>query len=124
MTTSDKLMTASVKMRVPFRINGREVSVDGEIVTVSLLGQKTVEIDFYTREVTVFGVTKVTRKSARVINALLRELTQFCFTSRDGQWVLCGPAGMIVPTGRLDVRIPLAPTSATVPRSVAEERLR
>lgn len=107
MTTSDKLMTASVKMRVPFRINGREVSVEGDMVTVSLLGQKTAEIDFYARVVTIFGVTRVTRKSARVINALLRELTQFHFASMNGQWVLYGPAGIIVPTGQLDVRVPM-----------------
>jgi len=110
MTTSDRLMIASVRMRVPFRINGREVCMDGDVATISLLGQKTAAIDFLAREVTVFGVTMVTRKSARVINAVLREFTQFHFVSADGQCLLCDRTGIVVPTGRLEVRIPMAET--------------
>ena len=87
MTNSDQLMLAAVKAQVPFRINGRRVAVDDKKTTVSLCDKAIATLSFKTRTISINGDTPVTRKSARVINTILREFTEFWICSIDGQWV-------------------------------------
>lgn len=93
------MMMVAIKSRIPFKVNGREVRIEGDIVTVSLLGKETVRIDFAEREVTVSGGVMVTRKSARVINAVLQAYTKFRLSILASQWVIKGPDKFVAPMG-------------------------
>lgn len=107
MTNSDQLMLAAVKARVPFRINGREVAVDGETTTVTLHGERIAEMDFNDESIRLEGSTPVSRKSTRVFNAVLKEYTLFSIQSRDGQWILRGPYGILTPVGTRRITVPM-----------------
>ena len=107
MTNSDQLMLAAVKAQFPFRINDREVTVDGEKTTVSLFGTPVASISPSDKEITIYGQTPVSRKSARVFNTLLEDLSDCRMRSRDGQWVIYGRAGEILPIQDCRVTIPM-----------------
>lgn len=107
MTNSDQLMLAAIKAQVPFSINGREVAVDDERTTVRLYGGVLAEMDFGDESIRLDGSTPVSRKSTRVFNAVLREYTHFSIQSRDGQWILRGPFGMLTPVGTGKISVPM-----------------
>jgi len=103
MTNSDQLMLSAIKAGVPFKINGREVAVDGEKTTVKLHDEEIVVLFWKEKRITLSGKAKVSRKSARVINTILREYTSFEMTSTGGQWVLIGDMGEPMPVNRIGV---------------------
>lgn len=107
MTNSDQMMLAAIRSRVPFRINGREVAVDGETTTVTLHGEQVARLDFNDLSMVLEGGTPVSRKSTRVFNAMLREYTSFSMQSRDGQWILRGPCGILTPVGTKTITVPM-----------------
>ena len=107
MTNSDQMMLAAIGSRAPFRINGREVAVDGETTTVTLHGERIAELDFGNQSMVLYGTTPVSRKSTRVFNAILKEHTLFSMQSRDGQWILRGPFGILTPVGTGRITVPM-----------------
>lgn len=107
MTNSDQLMLAAVKAQVPFRINDREVTVDGEKTTVSLYGEPVVSISAKEKKMILNGLTPVSRKSARVFNTLMEELSSCQMRSHGGQWIIYGQAGEMLPVQGCKVTIPL-----------------
>ena len=100
-------MLAAVKAQVPFRINGRRVAVDDKKTTVSLCDKAIATLSFKNRTISINGDTPVTRKSARVINTILREFTEFWICSIDGQWVVSDPQGLCVPVGQENICLPM-----------------
>lgn len=107
MTNSDQLMLAAVKAQVPFKINDREVTVDGDKTTVSLYGSPVASISSKDRKMTLFGQTPVSRKSARVFNTLLEDMSTCRMASRSGQWIICGNAGETMPVQGCTITLPI-----------------
>ena len=101
------MMLAAIRSRVPFRINGREVAVDGETTTVILHGEEVAKINSGTRKITLYARTRVSRKSARVFNCILKEFTGCSVLSREGQWILKLLSGRMEPLGTREVILPI-----------------
>ena len=107
MTNSDQLMLAAIKAQVSFKINGREVAVDEETTTVLLHGEEVAKINSKTRKITLYARTRVSRKSTRVFNCILKEFNGCSVLSRDGQWILKLLSGRMEPLGTREVIIPI-----------------
>jgi hypothetical protein len=100
-------MLAAVKAQVPFKINDREVIVDGERTTVRLYDNNILDLFRKSGEIRLKGNTRVTRKSARVFNTILREFSEYHIVSKEKQWILEGPSGEKLPISTYDVVIPI-----------------
>ena len=72
MTRSDEMMLSAIRLRVAMQMNGRDVSVEGDRVKVALHGVPAMVVRFDSGDVRVNGMLKVSRKSAKVLNAVLR----------------------------------------------------
>lgn len=107
MTNSDNLMIAAVKAQISFRVNGRSVGVDDEKTVVRLFDREIMRLSFIEGKVTQNGDAPVSRKSARVMNALLKEFTAFEILSREGQWILRCPSGTLMPVGSKSISVPM-----------------
>jgi len=107
MTNSDQLMLAAIKAQVPFRINDRDVTIDGGITTVSLFGKPIALISSEEKKITLYGQTPVSIKSARVFNTLMEDLSSCRMMSRDGQWIICGESGETLPVQDCKIVIPM-----------------
>ena len=107
MTKSDELMLSAVNMRTELSVNGRTVSVEGDKVTVSLYEDPIVCILFDEKLVRLCSNIPVTRKSAKVINALLDAYTDCRIRSLGGVWLLERRKGETIPIGRNFVTIPM-----------------
>jgi len=83
-------MLAAIRAQVPFRINGREVTVGKGMTTVRLHDETIATISFRDRTITLNGDVPVSRKSARVFNTILHEYTPYTIKSITGQWVIKG----------------------------------
>lgn len=107
MTRSDELMLAAIRMRTEMSVNGREVTVSGENVTVWLHGVPTVVVRFGNEDIRINGMIVVSRKSAKVLNAILKTYTDCSVKSMGGCWVLEGKDNQIVPLGENLATIPM-----------------
>ena len=87
-------------------MNGRDVSVEGDRVKVSLHGVPAMVVRFDSGDVRVNGMLQVSRKSTKVLNAVLRTYTDCTVASVEGCWVLESRDGQ---------RIPMTGIMATVP---------
>ena len=102
MTRSDEMMLSAIRLRVAMQMNGRDVTVDGDRVSVSLHGVPAIVVRFDSGDVRVNGMLQVSRKSAKVFNAVLRTYTDCTVASVEGCWVLEGKDGQRIPmTGRM-----------------------
>ena len=106
MTRSDEMMLSAIRLRVAMQMNGRDVTVDGDRVSVSLHGVPALVVRFDSGDVRVNGMLQVSRKSAKVLNAVLRTYTDCTVASVEGCWVLESRDGH---------RIPMMGRLATVP---------
>ena len=106
MTRSDEMMLSAIRLKVAMQMNGRDVSVDGDRVSVSLHGVPALVVRFDSGDVRVNGMIQVSRKSAKVLNAVLRTYTDCTVASVEGCWVLESKDGQ---------RIPMTGIMATVP---------
>lgn len=108
MTNSDQLMLSAIKAGVPFRINGREVTVENNgLATVRLHGEIIATLSFQSRTVIIYGRTPVSRKSARVFNSLLKAFTDCSIQSMEGQWVISGYSASAEPLGTREITLPM-----------------
>ena len=106
MTRSDEMMLSAIRLRVAMQMNGRDVTVDGDRVSVSLHGVPALVVRFDSGDVRVNGMLQVSRKSAKVLNAVLRTYTDCTGAAVEGCWVLESRDGH---------RIPMMGRLATVP---------
>ena len=106
MTRSDEMMLSAIRLRVAMQMNGRDVTVEGDRVRVSLHGVPAMVVRFDSGDVRVNGMIQVSRKSAKVLNAVLRTYTDCTVASVEGCWVLESKDGQ---------RIPMTGIMATVP---------
>ena len=88
MTRSDEMMLSAIRLRVAMQMNGRDVTVEGDRVKVSLHGVPAMVVRFDSGDVRVNGMLQVSRKSAKVLNAVLRTYTDCTVASVEGCWVL------------------------------------
>ena len=88
MTRSDELMLAAVNMRTDLAVNGRKVSVDGDDVIVSLHDMPVVRLRMGLGYLRICPGIPCTRKSSRVLNAVLEEYTDCRVRSLNGTWLL------------------------------------
>ena len=96
------MMLSAIRLRVAMQMNGRDVTVDGDRVSVSLHGVPALVVRFDSGDVRVNGMLQVSRKSAKVLNAVLRTYTDCTVASHEGCWVLEGKDGHRIPmTGRM-----------------------
>ena len=95
-------MLSAIRLRVAMQMNGRDVTVEGNRVSVTLHGVPAMVVRFDSGDVRVNGMLQVSRKSAKVLNAVLRTYTDCTVASVEGCWVLEGKNGQRVPmTGRM-----------------------
>ena len=106
MTRSDEMMLSAIRLKVAMQMNGRDVTVEGDRVKVSLHGVPAMMVRFDSGDVRVNGMLQVSRKSAKVLNAVLRTYTDCTVASVEGCWVLESKDGH---------RIPMTGIMATVP---------
>lgn len=107
MTKSDEMMLSAIRLRVAMQMNGRDVCVDGDNVRIALHGVPALVVRFGSGDVRVNGMLKVSRKSAKVLNAVLRTYTDCTVASVEGCWVLEGKDGQRVPMTGLMATIPM-----------------
>ena len=107
MTRSDEMMLSAIRLRVAMQMNGREVSVDGNNVKVDLHGVPALVVRFGSGDVRVNGMIQVSRKSAKVLNAVLRTYTDCTVASVEGCWVLEGKDGQSIPLTGLMATVPM-----------------
>ena len=113
MTRSDEMMLSAIRLKVAMQMNGRDVSVEGDQVKVALHGVPAIVVRFDSGDVRVNGMLKVSRKSAKVLNAVLRAYTDCQVTSAEGCWILEDKDGN---------QVPLTGQSATVPMTRRDGR--
>ena len=113
MTRSDELMLAAIRMKSQLSINGREVTVNGENVTIWLYGVPTVVVRFGKGDIRINGMIKVSRKSAKVLNAILKTYTDCSVKGMGKCWVLERNDGEIVPLGENLATIPMTKSEIT-----------
>ena len=121
MTKSDELMLSAIKMRTELSVNGRTVNVEGDRVIVSLYEEPIVCILFDEKVVRLCSSIPVTRKSAKVVNAILDAYTDFSMRSLGGTWLLERWKGETLPLGKKVVTIPM--TMNNVRKSDLEDYL-
>ena len=121
MTKSDELMLSAIMMRTELCVNGRTVNVEGDRVTVSLYEEPIVCILFDEKVVRLCSSIPVTRKSAKVVNAILDAYTDFSMRSLGGTWLLERRKGETLPLGKKVVTIPM--TRNNVRKSDLEDYL-
>lgn len=107
MTRSDEMMLSAIRLKVAMQMNGRKVSVDGDRVKVTLHGVPALVVRFDSGDVRVNGMLKVSRKSAKVLNAVLRTYTDCTVASAEGCWILEGKDGQRVPINGVMATIPM-----------------
>lgn len=64
MTRSDEMMLSAIRLRVAMQMNGRDVSVEGDRVKVSLHGVPAMVVRFDSGDVRVNGMLQVSRKGS------------------------------------------------------------
>ena len=107
MTQSDTLTAAAVRTGTPLRINDREVSIRDGTVQVSLHGRPCLTLDTPSRTIEIDGETPPTRKSCRVVNAVLGTFSPCRVLTRSKRWYLETAEGKRLPfTNRL-VSVPV-----------------
>jgi hypothetical protein len=107
MTQSDSLTAAAVRTGTPLRINDREVTIRDGTVQVSLHGKPCLTLDNPSRTIEIDGDTLPTRKSCRVVNAILGTLSPCRVLTRNKKWYLETEEGKRLPfTNRL-VTVPV-----------------
>ena len=107
MTRSDEMMLSAIRLRVAMQMNGRDVTVEGDRVKVSLHGVPAMVVRFDSGDVRVNGMLQVSRKSAKVLNAVLRTYTDCTVASVEGCWVLEGKDGQRIPMTGIMVTVPM-----------------
>lgn len=105
MNYSDSQTVTAVINNTPMKLNHREVSVtEGGTVSVALHGSPFLSLDRNTGELEIDGDTPATRKSTRLINAILAAFGPYRVCTKKGQWWLQNPEGENFEfTGRLAV---------------------
>ena len=61
MTRSDEMMLSAIRLKVAMQMNGRDVTVEGDCVKVSLHGVPALVVRFDSGDVRVNGMLKVSR---------------------------------------------------------------
>ena len=107
MTRSDEMMLSAIRLRVAMQMNGWDVSVSGDNVKVDLHGVPALVVRFGSGDVRVNGMLKVSRKSAKVLNAVLRTYTDCTVSSTEGCWMLEGKDGQRIPMTGLMATVPM-----------------
>ena len=100
------MMLSAIRLRVAMQMNGRDVSVEGDRVKVSLHGVPAMVVRFDSGDVRINGMLQVSRKCAEVLNAVLRTYTDCTVASVEGCWGLESRDGQ---------RIAMTVIMATVP---------
>ena len=101
------MMLSAIRLRVAMQMNGRDVSVEGDRVKVSLHGVPAMVVRFDSGDVRVNGMIQVSRKSAKVLNAVLRTYTDCTVASVEGCWVLECKDGQRIPMTGIMVTVPM-----------------
>lgn len=98
MTRSDMLTAAAVRAYNPLKVNDREVTVlDGDAVKVRLHGRPCLALYKGAGILQIDGATLPTRKSCRLVNAVLAQYGPYRAFTRDGKWYLKTPEGEHIP---------------------------
>lgn len=103
------LTAAAVRSYNPLKVNDREVSVlDGDAVKVRLHGRPCLALYKRSGILQIDGATLPTRKSCRLVNAVLSQYGPYRVFTRRGKWYLETPEGEHMPfTGKL-VSVPVS----------------
>ncbi len=96
MNTNDLITAQSVKLAGQIRLIDREITTKDAVTTLVLFGRPCLQLNHRTGEVKINGYMPTTRKSCRVMNAVLQHIGKPPIRSRNGQWLHETPTGTII----------------------------
>ena len=107
MTRSDMMTAAVVTTGAPLEMNGRKVETLRGVTTVSLHGAPCMRVERTAGKVTLLGCTLPTRKSCRMMNAVLAQLGAGTVSTRDGIWHHTSLDGTVEPFSGDELSVPI-----------------
>lgn len=108
MTKSDMLTAIAVKTHNPLSINDRQVIItDGSHLKVKLHDQTCVTVDRSAGVLEIDGTTPTTRKSARMLNAILKSFGDCRVETHKGEWYLLTPDDKKMPFNGKIASVPI-----------------
>lgn len=99
------MTAAAVTTGAPLEMNGRTVTTDGDVTTVRLHGTPCLRVERREGTVVLSGDTLPTRKSCRMMNAVLAQLGAGRVSARDGIWEHRSPDGTVTPFPGKDLAV-------------------
>ena len=107
MTRSDMMTAAAVTTGSPLEMNGRRVETERGVTTVSLHGSPCLRVERMRGRVTLLGDTLPTRKSCRMMNAVLSQLGAGAVSTREGRWRHTAPDGTVEDFSGEELPVPI-----------------
>jgi hypothetical protein len=107
MTRSDMMTAAAVTTGASLEMNGRTVSTERGRTTVSLHGTACLSVSRTEGTVTLSGDALPTRKSCRMMNAVLSQLGAGEVMTREGRWLHRDARGRLTPFSGRDLTVPI-----------------
>lgn len=107
MTRSDMMTAAAVMTGAPLEMNGRTVTTERGVTTVWLHRTPCLRVARTEGTVTLSGETLPTRKSCRMMNAVLSQLGAGAVATRCGKWEHRAPDGDVTPFSGSELTVPI-----------------
>lgn len=96
MNRSDIMTVTACVSGGNLRLRDRNVVTEENVTTVNLFNKPCLRHDHSTGKTTVYGTTLPTRKSCRVINAILRTLGKPTVATKKGEWLCVTAEGTVL----------------------------
>lgn len=107
MTRSDMMTAAAVTTGTGLEMNGRKVETERGTTTVSLHGTPCMRIERREGSVTLLGETLPTRKSCRMMNAVLAQLGAGAVSTKEGAWRHTSADGTVTEFSGEELSVPI-----------------
>ena len=104
-------MLSAVRRKTDLSVNGRTVTVKGGRVTISVHSLPVMTMSFDLGYIRVMNGVKVSRKSSKVLNAVLETYTDFHIRALGGVWLL-ERDGKSIPVGDGVLVVPMSKEAA------------
>lgn len=88
MNKSDKIITAAALAGIDIKISEKETHTIKENTTVLLYDKPCLEINRYAMQLTIYKDTLCSRKSTRLMNSIIEQLTEQRVESHNGVWYI------------------------------------
>ena len=94
MNNTDSMTVAAIRANLPLKFNNRQVIRENDVTTVLLHGSPCLQINHASSVITLSGHCMTSRKSSRMMNAILSSYTSYRVYSKKGRWFLLTHDGL------------------------------